>query len=179
MDRNQLFYASAGAITALALEKLINLLLFRSRNTHHSTDIVRTQPPHPEWTPPQPQPPPYDTALGWHSVDPSNTPPDVLYPLVISSVVPRPIAFISTLGEDGTTQNLAPYSYFNVVGHAPGLVAIGFCSTKLRDHGKKDSLYNILATKYVLCLYCSYNALILLTSWGGEKSKKSKIFSLS
>jgi hypothetical protein len=146
MDRNQLLTLSVGGITALAIEKLVNLLFFRKQITHHNTDIVKTQPPHPDWTPPQLQPPAYDTALGWHSVDPSSTPSDVLYPLVISSVVPRPIAFVSTLGEDGT-QNLAPYSYFNVVGHAPPLVVIGFCSTKLRDHGKKDSLYNILATR--------------------------------
>ena len=147
MDRNQiLLSASVGAVTALALEKLINLLIFRNKNTQHTTEILRTQTPHPTWTPPQPQPPPFDPALGWNSIDPSTTPADVLYPLVISSIVPRPIAFISTLGEDGT-QNLAPYSYFNAVGHAPPLVAIGFCSTKLRDHGKKDSLYNILATK--------------------------------
>jgi hypothetical protein len=146
MDRNQLFFTSVGVVTALALEKLISLLFFRNKNTQQSTDILRTQTPHPTWTPPQSQPPPYDTALGYHSIDPSSTPSDVMYPLVISSVVPRPIAFISSIGEDGT-QNLAPYSYFNVVGHAPPLVAIGFCSTKMRDHGKKDSLFNILATK--------------------------------
>ena len=38
-------------------------------------------------------------------------------------------------------------SYFNVLAHDPPHVAIGFCHTALREHGKKDSLYNILETR--------------------------------
>lgn len=81
-----------------------------------------------------------------HSIDPSNYPTDALYALVISAVVPRPIAFISTIGTDGSG-NLAPYSYFNVLSHNPPYVAIGCCANAAKQEGKKDSLYNILATK--------------------------------
>jgi flavin reductase (DIM6/NTAB) family NADH-FMN oxidoreductase RutF len=40
------------------------------------------------------------------------------YELLLSTVVPRPIALITTLGKDGTL-NAAPYSLFNVIGHDP------------------------------------------------------------
>lgn len=146
-DRGHLaLAASAGAVAALALERLLAALLASRR----PADPLRRPAPHPGWAPPAPLPPPFDPAApeAWHAVDPAITPSDVMYPLVISAVVPRPIAFISTLGPDGS-RNLAPYSYFNVVGHAPPLVAIGFCATKLREHGKKDSLHNILHTKWV------------------------------
>ena len=45
--------------------------------------------------------------------------------------------------------NLAPYSYFNVMAHSPPHVAIGFCASRLRSHGRKDSLVNILDTGWV------------------------------
>lgn len=47
-------------------------------------------PPHPGWQPPQKQPAPFEGGA-MHTVDPSTTPSDVLYPLMISAVVPRPI----------------------------------------------------------------------------------------
>ena len=147
MDRNHFtLAASAGAATALVLQRLISVFINRKTRNITTSDALRQPPPHPSWTPPESQPPPYDNAQGWHSIDPATTPADRMYPLVISSVVPRPIAFVSTVGEDGS-RNLAPYSYFNVVGHAPPLVASGFCATGLREHGRKDSLFNILHNK--------------------------------
>ena len=47
-----------------------------------------------------------------------------MYPLVISAVVPRPIAFISSQSLAGV-RNLSPYSYFNVMSHDPPYVCIG------------------------------------------------------
>ncbi|CAI5459215.1 unnamed protein product [Closterium sp. Yama58-4] len=67
----------------------------------------------------------------------------VLYPLVISTVVPRPIAFISTVSKTGVG-NLAPYSYFNAVAHNPPMLAIGHCWSNGKS---KDSLTNILDTR--------------------------------
>lgn len=37
------------------------------------------------------------------------------YKLMITSVVPRPIALASTISPDGKTRNLAPFSYFQAV----------------------------------------------------------------
>lgn len=53
-------------------------------------------------------------------------------------IAPRPIGWISTLGEDGT-RNLAPYSFFSLFNYRPPI--IGFSSM-----GWKDSAANIAAT---------------------------------
>jgi flavin reductase (DIM6/NTAB) family NADH-FMN oxidoreductase RutF len=60
------------------------------------------------------------------------------YFLLTSVVVPRPIAWISTLDADGV-RNLAPYSYFNACSATPPIVH--FTSTTSRD-----SLANVGAT---------------------------------
>jgi len=65
--------------------------------------------------------------------------PDVKpYPLLNSLVVPRPIAWISTLSEDGVG-NLAPHSFFTVACARPPIV-------QFTSVGKKDTLRNIRAT---------------------------------
>ena len=56
-------------------------------------------------------------------------------------VVPRPIAFVSTVSNSGKF-NLSPYSFFNAVSYNPPLVA--FSSSMFTPEGKrKDSLANI------------------------------------
>ena len=47
------------------------------------------------------------------------------YKLMTALVVPRPIAWITTRGADGHV-NAAPFSYFNVMGSDPVVVAVGF-----------------------------------------------------
>lgn len=60
------------------------------------------------------------------------------YHLLTASVVPRPIAWVSTISADGVA-NLAPYSFFTVSSAAPPVVQ--FTSVT-----RKDSLRNIEAT---------------------------------
>lgn len=62
--------------------------------------------------------------------------------LVGGLVAPRPIAWVSTIGPDGTP-NLAPFSFFNTFSAAPLTVGIGPGS---RDGVPKDSLRNIKAS---------------------------------
>ncbi|KAF6838791.1 nitrilotriacetate monooxygenase component b [Colletotrichum plurivorum] len=66
------------------------------------------------------------------------------YKLLISSIVPRPIAFLSTRSSDGTVENLAPFSYFNMVNHDPPLFVVGFAASVQKP---KDSLRNLLESK--------------------------------
>ncbi|KAI4596325.1 hypothetical protein KJ359_005454 [Pestalotiopsis sp. 9143b] len=66
------------------------------------------------------------------------------YKLLISSIVPRPIGFVSTTSPDGTASNLAPFSYFNMVNHDPPLFVLGFASGVERP---KDTLKNLLESK--------------------------------
>lgn len=63
-------------------------------------------------------------------------------------VIPRPIGWISSLSPDGTA-NLAPYSYFNLVGDKPGIVM--FSSST-----RKDSIANAEATGEFACNFVSY-----------------------
>ena len=62
------------------------------------------------------------------------------YKLMAGSVVPRPIALITSLDEQGVV-NAAPYSFFNLVGGDPILVAVGISEG---DSGK-DTGRNIAA----------------------------------
>jgi flavin reductase (DIM6/NTAB) family NADH-FMN oxidoreductase RutF len=81
------------------------------------------------------------------SLEASQLSPMESYKLLIGSVVPRPIAFISTMSLDGVG-NLAPYSFFNAVSSLPP--ALMFAATYKLDRDrkpvKKDTLRNIEAT---------------------------------
>lgn len=69
-----------------------------------------------------------------HTDDPDTSP----YPLLTALVVPRPIAWVSSVSADGVG-NLAPHSFFTVVSASPPMVA--FTSV-----GAKDTLANVEAT---------------------------------
>jgi len=75
-------------------------------------------------------------------LDPQSLDPTAVYKLVISSVVPRPIAWVSSVDGDGVP-NLAPFSYFMAITHEPPTIAFS-CSP--RATAKKDTLRNVEAT---------------------------------
>lgn len=64
------------------------------------------------------------------------------YKLLTGAVIPRPIGWISTVDPAGV-QNLAPFSYFNIIGDDPPHVMF---STVRTGGGNKDTLNNVLAT---------------------------------
>lgn len=66
-----------------------------------------------------------------------------LYKLLTGLVIPRPIGWISTVDENGIN-NLAPFSFFNVVGEDPPHVMF---STVRTGHKHKDTLNNVLNNK--------------------------------
>jgi flavin reductase (DIM6/NTAB) family NADH-FMN oxidoreductase RutF len=78
-------------------------------------------------------------------VDPGTTDPRNVYKLMIGVIVPRPIAFVSSLSADGIP-NLAPFSYFTGVCANPPVVCF---SPMIRssDQAHKDTLNNIEATR--------------------------------
>ncbi|HDF8211282.1 TPA: flavin reductase family protein [Staphylococcus aureus] len=64
------------------------------------------------------------------------------YKLLIGSIIPRPIAFVTTLNQD-TSVNAAPFSFFNIVNNHPPMIAIAV----QRVGGKrKDTALNIERT---------------------------------
>src|SRR5579859_1290923 len=68
---------------------------------------------------------------------------DRAYPILASLVTPRPIALVSTISPDGQI-NAAPFSFFNLLGAAPPILAI---APGDRDDGTpKDTARNIRLT---------------------------------
>lgn len=61
------------------------------------------------------------------------------YQLLASLVCPRPIAWVTTLNEDGSV-NAAPFSFFNVLGDDPPMVM--FCPGNRDDGSPKDTARN-------------------------------------
>jgi flavin reductase (DIM6/NTAB) family NADH-FMN oxidoreductase RutF len=67
--------------------------------------------------------------------------PQIGYKLMTATVLPRPIAWVTTLDAEGVV-NAAPYSFFNVMGHTPPTCVIGLLRDSAR--GFKDTASNIL-----------------------------------
>lgn len=65
------------------------------------------------------------------------------YKLLTSMVTPRPIAFITSISEEGII-NAAPFSYFNIISADPPLVSV---SIGRKKGMQKDTARNILQTK--------------------------------
>jgi flavin reductase (DIM6/NTAB) family NADH-FMN oxidoreductase RutF len=66
------------------------------------------------------------------------------YKLLIGTVIPRPIAFVTTISTTGI-HNAAPFSFFNVLTHDPAIVAIGV--ENHADMSFKDTARNIRETE--------------------------------
>ena len=75
-------------------------------------------------------------------LDPGTVPPGDFYRFMISVVVPRPIAFVSTVSPEGQL-NVAPFSYFNAITNQPPLLGL---SINRRKGSPKDTLRNIEQT---------------------------------
>ncbi|HHQ0541266.1 TPA: flavin reductase family protein [Listeria monocytogenes] len=66
------------------------------------------------------------------------------YKFLTGSIIPRPIAFVTTLAEDGETVNAAPFSFFNVVSSDPAIVSI---AVQRANGEQKDTARNAAFTK--------------------------------
>jgi flavin reductase (DIM6/NTAB) family NADH-FMN oxidoreductase RutF len=75
-------------------------------------------------------------------LDPQALSRGALYQWMIAAIVPRPIAFVSTVGADGRT-NLAPFSFFSGVSAKPALLSIAINDRAGRP---KDTLRNLRET---------------------------------
>src|SRR5271170_8469051 len=82
--------------------------------------------------------------------------PSKRYHVLSSLVVPRPIAWVTTLNEDGQV-NAAPFSYFQLMGESPPLVVLGI--GRREDGSAKDSFANIRrAREFVINIVTEENA---------------------
>jgi flavin reductase (DIM6/NTAB) family NADH-FMN oxidoreductase RutF len=127
-----------------------------------------------------------------------------LYNIILSSVAPRPIAWVSTLSESGQP-NLAPFSFFNCVcvdppllAFAPGLRSPDLRSPRLRSLGlpsqglrppqpsaeaatgvPKDTLRNIRETREFVVSIVTYELLERMNITSGEYDPSVNEFELA
>jgi flavin reductase (DIM6/NTAB) family NADH-FMN oxidoreductase RutF len=79
------------------------------------------------------------------------------YKIVNSTITPRPIAWVTTLGTNGVV-NAAPYSFFNACGVEPPMVMLGLLKD-FRTGTYKDTARNVAATgEFVVNLVCEADA---------------------
>jgi flavin reductase (DIM6/NTAB) family NADH-FMN oxidoreductase RutF len=77
------------------------------------------------------------------SIDPFTNTERENYKLMIGSIIPRPIAFVTTLSKEGVL-NGAPFSYFNIVSSNPPMVSLAIQRSGGRQ---KDTARNIMDSK--------------------------------
>ena len=75
-------------------------------------------------------------------IDPKDLDPRSKSRLMLTIILPRPIAWISTISEEGRL-NVAPFSAFGIVSTNPPMIGVGIAR---REGEKKDTLRNIEAT---------------------------------
>ncbi len=88
------------------------------------------------------------------SIDPKNTPTRDLHQFLLGCVSPRPIAFASTIDNDGNP-NLAPYSFFNAFSSNPPILVFS-SNRRVVDNTTKDTLANIEANGEVVINMVNY-----------------------
>ncbi|MCY8234201.1 flavin reductase family protein [Priestia endophytica] len=77
------------------------------------------------------------------SIEPGSMSEREIYKFLIGSIIPRPIAFVTTISKDGIL-NGAPFSYFNIVSSNPPMISLSI----QRSAGKqKDTARNIIESK--------------------------------
>ncbi|MQA82024.1 MAG: flavin reductase family protein [Streptosporangiales bacterium] len=89
-------------------------------------------------------------------IDPGALTEQELYKLLIGSVVPRPIAWVSTISAAGA-RNLAPFSFFTVVSRKPPMISLTIETHP--DDREKDTFRNIADTReFVVNVVSTRNA---------------------
>lgn len=93
--------------------------------------------------------------MSFLSIDPLTTPQKDLHQFILGTVAPRPIAFVSTLDENGVP-NLAPYSFFNAFSSNPPIVVFS-SNRRGSDNTTKDTLHNVRETGECVINAVNYN----------------------
>src|SRR3954465_15989793 len=77
------------------------------------------------------------------SIDPASLSERENYKFLIGSIIPRPIAFVTSVSKDGVL-NGAPFSYFNIVSSNPPMISLSIQRSSGRQ---KDTVRNIFESK--------------------------------
>ncbi len=88
-------------------------------------------------------------------IDPKEVAIGKLHGLMLGAIGPRPIAFASTIDEDGVA-NLSPFSFFNVFSANPPILIFS-PARRVRDNTTKHTLENAKTTKEVVINIVNYD----------------------
>jgi len=88
------------------------------------------------------------------TIEPGTIPTHDFHQFLLGAVAPRPIAFASTINEDGLV-NLAPYSFFNAFSSNPPILVFS-SNRRVSDNTTKDTLHNIEINKEVVINVVNY-----------------------
>ena len=91
---------------------------------------------------------------GFHSFDPAALEGRDLHGKLLGGIAPRPIAFASTVDQNGR-HNLAPFSYFNVFSAKPPIVIFS-PARRMRGNTTKHTLDNVLEVPEVVINLVDY-----------------------
>ena len=94
-------------------------------------------------------------------IDPKQIATRDFHQFLLGAVAPRPIAFVSTVDEDGNA-NLAPYSFFNAFSSNPPILVFS-SNRRVVDNTTKDTLANVIATKEVVISVVNYDIVRQMT----------------
>lgn len=89
------------------------------------------------------------------SIDPKDISVPELHGILLSAVAPRPIAFASTISDDGRP-NLSPFSFFNVFSANPPIMIFS-PARRVRGNTTKHTLHNVQATKELVINVVNYD----------------------
>ena len=154
-DNTEIIYFTLGGITAASILLTYQYLYENMYKKENLIDETKRN----DWKEGLNQPIPYNSK-NWKSYSTKELKDSGgLYPFIISAIIPRPIALITSMDSKGLV-NCAPFSYFNVLSHDPPIVAIGICING-RSGKKKDSLNNIEETG-ILLYHAKFNYRLVL-----------------
>ena len=110
-------------------------------------------------------------------IDPSTRDPFDVYRLLTGSILPRPIAFVSTRSSEGIL-NLAPFSFFTVISANPPVIC--FCPMiRGGERPRKDTLVNIEATREFVVNIVSEDFAAKMNMCSGEYPPEVSEFEIS
>jgi flavin reductase (DIM6/NTAB) family NADH-FMN oxidoreductase RutF len=117
------------------------------------------------------------------NVRPSDLPYNEFYRILISTVAPRPIAWVSTLNASGQA-NLAPFSFFNAICGKPPLLAFA-PGLRMRSEGEttrgetKDTLRNVRETGEFVVNVVTHDVIEAMNLTSGEYASTVNEFELA
>lgn len=95
------------------------------------------------------------------SMNPSDLNIKDLHQYIVGAIAPRPIAFASTVDEEGNP-NLAPYSFFNAFSSNPPILVFS-SNRRVQDNTTKDTLHNVQKTGEVVINVVNYDIVRQMT----------------